>query len=1142
MKIFSLLLTTLFIHFAYSQSPGDTIVVQSFDYTMTTGANGGLARAMMVPFPDNPGISYSKVLMLYNMRCRNGAVNTTGGNYVACGEWDYSCNSYIHDSTRVDSIPSTTASHKITGYNGTSYNYSTTPIYNYYLHIQQAVILNNIVSENQAIIGTGTQNMNEALPTASRNAKSVFLFTQSELSNAGLTAGNIDALLLNVLNAGGDANYFRVRLKETSDLTVDLTNLNLNGFSEVFYANTNFTNGQNRIQFYTPFTWNGTDNLLVEFSFTNPNTNTTIEIEGSNILNMGAFSSNDSYTHFNGSNYIEADTYKGISGNTNRTIEAWIKADAGSNSGEICSWGTDVSGEKWVTRINGDGTLRAEINGGFKYGTTLINDGQWHHIAIVLNGNNVTDCSFYVDGQLESTGGSQSLSVNTDTNDGIKMRISRGVNNRYFDGIIDELRLWGTNLSATEISNWSKQKLNPTHPNYADLETYLPLNEGQGTTINDLSTHSRNGEIINGEIWEMPNGLALFKDFQALTARPNLTFAQGTYNLTISNDSIVDSIQQVSNLVNEYQINSNAGTILNDEIATASSNYYWEASYSYFFDENGVKTDSTIVTPNGTINISDLDYFQRMPMRFEIISFVTPYGVNLNLGATGKTWQVDLTDYMPVLKGDKLMTIERGGQWNEDLDIKFLFIVGTPPRDIVDVQQIWRNDYKSYTSIMDNSSFEPRDVLMNPAASAYKLKSVITGHGQEGEFIPRDHFYNIDGGANEFQWTVWTACAENPIYPQGGTWIYDRAGWCPGKPSDLEEYDLTPFVTPGQTHTIDYGIITATGTSNYIVNNQLVSYGAPNFSLDAALVDILDPSSYVEYERFNSICANPTVVIQNTGSTALTSLTIEYWINSSSTLETFTWTGNLAFLEKAEVDLPSPGSLWQSANPTNNKFNVTIKNPNGGTDEFIHNNTYQSEFNLVDILPEAFYLNFKTNNAPHESKIELFDDAGNVIFTRTGMSSNTTYKDTFELYAGCYTLLISDSDGDGINFWANSDGSGSAFIKEVGGFTLKSFNGDFGGSIIYNFSVDSPLSYDQLYNNSQVELFPNPAQAFFTLSADNIDPSQISIHNGLGQNFQLPIEKSNNQLHINTQDLAPGLYIVNIKYEGETITKRLIIQ
>ncbi len=34
-----------------------------------------------------------------------------------------------------------------------------------------------------------------------------------------------------------------------------------------------------------------------------------------------------------------------------------------------------------------------------------------------------------------------------------------------------------------------------------------------------------------------------------------------------------------------------------------------------------------------------------------------------------------------------------------------------------------------------------------------------------------------------------------PLFPQGGTWIYDRAGWCPGAPVDTRDMELTPLVS-----------------------------------------------------------------------------------------------------------------------------------------------------------------------------------------------------------------------------------------------------------------------------------------------------------------------------------------------------------
>ena len=234
-------------------------------------------------------------------------------------------------------------------------------------------------------------------------------------------------------------------------------------------------------------------------------------------------------------------------------------------------------------------------------------------------------------------------------------------------------------------------------------------------------------------------------------------------------------------------------------------------------------------------------------MKFEIMSLVTPYGIGLDLGSEGKTFTFDVTDFTPILRGLKRMSIERGGQNQEELDIKFLYIKGTPARDVIDINQIWPVRSNGYASIMADNVYEPRMVPTNASATDFEIRTVITGHGQEGEFIPRNHFINAAGGPNELFWEVWKECAENPIIDQGGTWIYDRAGWCPGMASDMQRTAISPLVTPGTPIEIDYGVTTASGTSNYIVNNQLGSYGAPNFLLDASVIDVIRPSQKIEH-------------------------------------------------------------------------------------------------------------------------------------------------------------------------------------------------------------------------------------------------------------------------------------------------------
>ncbi len=71
--------------------------------------------------------------MRYNIRCKDGNVSPgiTGQTDIGCGEGDASCNTYIHDSTRVDSIKNLHPSHLISGFDGTTFLYSEMPTYTY---------------------------------------------------------------------------------------------------------------------------------------------------------------------------------------------------------------------------------------------------------------------------------------------------------------------------------------------------------------------------------------------------------------------------------------------------------------------------------------------------------------------------------------------------------------------------------------------------------------------------------------------------------------------------------------------------------------------------------------------------------------------------------------------------------------------------------------------------------------------------------------------------------------------------------------------------------------------------------------------------------------------------------------------------
>ena len=86
---------------------------------------------------------------------------------------------------------------------------------------------------------------------------------------------------------------------------------------------------------------------------------------------------------------------------------------------------------------------------------------------------------------------------------------------------------------------------------------------------------------------------------------------------------------------------------------------------------------------------------------------------------------------------------------------------------------------------------------------ASALKLVSTGHGwganntgNAAEFHRDEHHIWV-GGVETFSQDNWNDCNPNPdaCSPQNGTWIYDRAGWCPGSIAQWFDYDMTPYIS-----------------------------------------------------------------------------------------------------------------------------------------------------------------------------------------------------------------------------------------------------------------------------------------------------------------------------------------------------------
>jgi len=679
------------------------------------------------------------------------------------------------------------------------------------------------------------------------------------------------------------------------------------------------------------------------------------------------------------------------------------------------------------------------------------------------------------------------------------------------------------------------------------------MDEGNGLNLKN----NKNSSSVTGTNfqWIYERGDKLNKLFTAINQRPNITFLQGTYNLTLNNISTRDSLARNINTVEQFNVVSKAGEIpfKNDAINLVNTTYLYEALAQKIYNgDNGSQIGSIAVSPSGTLIIANLNYFKRYPFYNEIMSFVTPYGIGLDLGVNGKSWYFDVTDFTPLLKNNKRIMMTLGGQNQEQMDVEFYFIVGTPVRTVLNFNQLWQGAARiggiPIGNINTDNHFAPISVNTLSMGKAFKLRSTITGHGQEGEFDQSggliDHQFNINGGANEFTWNITQECGFNPVFPQGGTWVYDRQGWCPGERSLLKEYNITSNVNAGANNTFDYNTSSPqnpSGDYRYIVAHQLVTYGEANQSLDVAILDILAPTDKIEYGRSNAICANPKVKIQNTGTTNINSVRFEYWVNNSTNIQDFTWSGNLAFMETIEVSLPTYYLFAKDMKLKGNIFNVEIKKANNKVDNYSLNNKMSSTFGIPDLLASNFIIDFKTNNNPAENNFKLYDHEGKLIDAQTFTEANKTHSFTYNL-SGCFKLVVEDAAQNGISWWASTaQGNGSVRIRKASGGGSKTFNPDFGAGFEYSFTTNWALGIPEKTLAENLEIYPNPNNGEFTLKGKDIENAEIKLLDILGNEITIQKTTNQNSVLLNATLLSAGVYSVVIKLNKLITVKKVVV-
>lgn len=1152
MKKFALILLAACSSVVYSQ---DTTFVQTFTYDSIS------TRRAVFPFPaELEGKNFEKVLMYYNIKCDP----LTPWDGYNCGEWDYLAYSHIYDHLGTyDSVGVEGSRYKVNGESPDEIPYVNEAYFDYYQVYEKFITYLSEGDEDHLI---GAEELSSNLPFGAENTvqRTQILWLNDELTDAGMSAGEIAKLRFDVTDLGSTMGHLKIRMKHSA--TTEVADFDEADWTLVYDRNTSFdATGLNTINLTYPFDFDGTSNILIEISFDNgeagdANNEITASMTGFN--SVVSTSDKLGYLNIDPGQWaqIELSDYDF---NDEVTISFWSNGNAdhlpvntsvleGSNG--LNQRVLNIHFPWSNSRIYWDAGAGSGYDRIDKLATTDEFEDQWHHWAFTKNtGSGVMN--IYKDGALWHTGTDRTRMV------GIINRLILGANvnlENNWAGKLDEFRIWDVELDETTINEWMNKKVDVSHPNYGDLVVYYDFDNSP--LILDRSGNNRDA---------MPSATGMIKyydggeiGYEVSTTRPNITFVQGAFTSELDSVMIVDSVLVDPISIMEFEVDGR-------QFGIVDVYHKWPTGDSRLFDHLGEVVTTTAIPADGTYDNETIIYYEEPYeniVQYEIGRFITPYGIGFDLGPNGFTYVYDVTDYQSLLHGDVDF---QAHNTQELIDIKFVFVEGTPPRDVISLTRLWdgRQSYL-YKNLDDDVNLTATEVELDPAGEMFKVRSRITGHGHHGSNNccewgfgeGRDHELLIDGVLRD-KWEIWqeVECGENPNTGQGGTWPYAREGWCPGDIVEDHEFDITPFVTPGTTTTIDYDIEDVPfgdpdqGNGNYVIAMHMVTYGGANFNLDAAVVDVLNPNDWDYYKKWNPTCQNPRIIIKNTGATTLTSAKIAVWIGGFDNVKVVDWAGELEFLEEEVVEIPITPEWWADWEGKLT-FSAKILEPNGGVDEYSNNDEYQVSFEAAPVINDPFFIWFKTNNKASENEIYLRNQEGEVVYSRTSLTNSTEYKDTLDLPTGCYTLELTDSDHDGLGFWytAEVEGETTGFLRlrKVGGGMIQTFDSDFGAYTSYSFSVGYAVGIEENETpNYEVSVYPNPNQGEFTLTLDNItgDDIAIEIYNELGAiAYSESITSMNSvgymQKNINLSELSEGIYILRVISDNKAVTRRFVIQ
>ena len=280
---------------------------------------------------------------------------------------------------------------------------------------------------------------------------------------------------------------------------------------------------------------------------------------------------------------IPGDSSNDFGTNDSFTFEAWIKIRSGpTNNGNR----THIFGRAWsafyLKNDNGniklEGRYRVTYDGNWPEVTSSssLSLDTWYHVAYSYSRANGA-LKIHINGQLDGNVSSSSLITGGGNNIGLGARIDNGNVSGYFDGSIDEARIWNVQRTTQEIND----NKSSTQSQNSNLVLYYKLDDGPGSSVIDSSGNNLTGTASGTYQW----------------SRPDVTLTDSDSDNIVSNSDVVTITATFSETMAATPTLSLSGIITNTLMTATSSSSVWTYAWT---------VSTTVTSTTATVSGTDL--------------------------------------------------------------------------------------------------------------------------------------------------------------------------------------------------------------------------------------------------------------------------------------------------------------------------------------------------------------------------------------------------------------------------------------------------------------------------------------------------------------------------------------------------------